>query len=162
MSVLFRLFLDIALFRRGPQDVPDSPILLALAVLADVAISTVVGALEGDVLSAMLQALVASALLLAFVALILVLTSHRKRFQKTATAVLGCDALITLGALPVSLLSDAFSGLGLLIMGILFWNLLVFAHILKHALDIGYALSVALALIFTLTSLDLMARIFAA
>ncbi|MEY4685592.1 MAG: hypothetical protein RLZ25_2051 [Pseudomonadota bacterium] len=162
MSVLFRLFLDIALFRRGPQDVPDSPILLALAVLADVAISTVVGALEGDVLGAMLQALVASALLLAFVALILVLTSHRKRFQKTATAVLGCDALITLGALPVSLLSDAFSGLGLLIMGILFWNLLVFAHILKHALDIGYALSVALALIFTLTSLDLMARIFAA
>ena len=68
MSVLFRLFLDIALFRRGPQDVPDSPILLALAVLADVAISTVVGALEGDVLGAMLQALVASALLLAFVA----------------------------------------------------------------------------------------------
>jgi hypothetical protein len=100
-------------------------------------------------------------LLLAFVALILLLTSHRERFQKTATAVLGCDALMTLAALPVSLLSDVLSGLGLLIMGILFWNLLVFAHILKHALGIGYALSVALALIFTLTSLDLMARIFA-
>jgi hypothetical protein len=131
-----------------------------LAFLADIAISTVVGALEGDVSGAVLQAVVASGLLLAFIALILLLTSHLERLRKTATAVLGCDALITLGALPVSLLSDVISGFGLLIMGILFWNLLVFAHILKHALGIGYALSVALALIFTLTSLDLMARIF--
>ncbi|HAZ41343.1 MAG TPA: hypothetical protein DCY52_03650 [Methylococcaceae bacterium] len=161
MMVLWRLFLDIVLFKKGPQDVPDSPVLFALVLLADVVISTVVGALEGDVSGALVQAFVASVLLLAFVALILLLTSHRERFQKTATAVLGCDALMTLAALPVSLLSDVLSGLGLLIMGILFWNLLVFAHILKHALGIGYALSVALALIFTLTSLDLMARIFA-
>jgi len=161
MMVLWRLFLDIVLFKKGPQDVPDSSVLFALVLLADVVISTVVGALEGDVSGALVQAFVASVLLLAFVALILLLTSHRERFQKTATAVLGCDALMTLAALPVSLLSDVLSGLGLLIMGILFWNLLVFAHILKHALGIGYALSVALALIFTLTSLDLMARIFA-
>lgn len=161
MMVLWRLFLDIVLFKKGPQDVPDSPVLFALVLLADVVISTVVGALEGDVSGALVQAFVASVLLLAFVALILLLTSHRERFQKTATAVLGCDALMTLAALPVSLLSDVLSGLGLLIMGILFWNLLVFAHILKHALGIGYALSVALALIFTLTSLDVMARIFA-
>jgi hypothetical protein len=161
MMVLWRLFLDIVLFKKGPQDVPDSPVLFALVLLADVVISTVVGALEGDVSGALVQAFVASVLMLAFVALILLLTSHRERFQKTATAVLGCDALMTLAALPVSLLSDVLSGLGLLIMGILFWNLLVFAHILKHALGIGYALSVALALIFTLTSLDLMARIFA-
>ena len=161
MMVLWRLFLDIVLFKKGPQDVPDSPVLFALVLLADVVISTVVGALEGDVSGALVQAFVASVLLLAFVALILLLTSHRERFQKTATAVLGCDALMTLAALPVSLLPDVLSGLGLLIMGILFWNLLVFAHILKHALGIGYALSVALALIFTLTSLDLMARIFA-
>lgn len=161
MMVLWRLFLDIVLFKKGPQDVPDSPVLFALVLLADVVISTVVGALEGDVSGALVQAFVASVLLLAFVALILLLTSHRERFQKTATAVLGCDALMTLAALPVSLLSDVLSGLGLLIMGILFWNLLVFAHILKHALGVGYALSVALALIFTLTSLDVMARIFA-
>lgn len=161
MMVFWRLFLDIVLFKKGPQDVPDSPVLFALVLLADVVISTVVGALEGDVSGALVQAFVASVLLLAFVALILLLTSHRERFQKTATAVLGCDALMTLAALPVSLLSDVLSGLGLLIMGILFWNLLVFAHILKHALGVGYALSVALALIFTLTSLDVMARIFA-
>ena len=161
MMVLWRLFRDIVLFKKGPQDVPDSPVLFALVLLADVVISTVVGALEGDVSGALVQAFVASVLLLAFVALILLLTSHRERFQKTATAVLGCDALMTLAALPISLLSDVLSGLGLLIMGILFWNLLVFAHILKHALGIGYTLSVALALIFTLTSLDLMARIFA-
>ena len=160
MTDFLRLFLDIALFRKGPQDVPDFPILFALALSADLAISTVVGALEGDFFGAILQATVASGLLLAFVALILLLTSHLERFRKTATAVLGCDALITLAALPISLLSDVFSGLCLLIMGILFWNLLVFAHILKHALGIGYALSAALALIFTLTSLDLMARIF--
>lgn len=162
MSVFLRLFLDISLFRKGPQDVPDSQILLWIALVADISISTIVGALDGDVAGAVLQATVASGLLLGFVALILFLTSHPQRFRRTATAVVGCDALITVGALPVSLLSDVISGLGLLIMGILFWNLLVFAHILKHALGIGYALAVALALIFTLTSLDLMARIFAA
>ena len=160
MTALLRLFLDIALFRKGPQDVPDYPILFALTLLADFTISTVVGVLEGDALGAILQAAVASGLLLGFVAVILWVTSHPERFRKTATAVLGCDALITLVALPVSLLSDVISGLSLLIIGILFWNLLVFAHILKHALAIGYALSVALALIYTLTSLDLMARLF--
>mgnify|MGYP006285087185 CR=1 FL=1 len=160
MTALLRLFLDIALFRKGPQDVPDYPILFALTLLADFTISTVVGVLEGDALGAILQAAVASGLLLGFVAVILWVTSHLERFRKTATAVLGCDALITLVALPVSLLSDVISGLSLLIIGILFWNLLVFAHILKHALAIGYALSVALALIYTLTSLDLMARLF--
>lgn len=162
MKALLRLFLDITLFRKGPQDLPHSAILLVLALLADVTISTVVGALDGEIAGAILQALVASGLLLAFVSLLLLLTSHRERFQKTATAVLGCDALITLVALPVSLLSDLINGLGLLIIGILFWNLLVFAHILKQALGVGYALSVALALIFTITSLDLMARIFSA
>jgi len=160
MTALLRLFLDIALFRKGPQDVPDYPILFALTLVSDLVISTVVGILEGDFVGAMLQATVASGLLLAFVALILLLTSHLERFRKTATAVLGCDALITLLALPVSLLSDVITGLSLLIIGILFWNLLVFAHILKHALGIGYALSVALALIYTLTSLDLMAHVF--
>lgn len=162
MNALLRLFLDIALFRKGPQDVPESRVLLSLALASDLAISTVVGALEGDVLDAVLQALLASLLLLAFLGLVLLLTSHRGRFTKTATAVLGCDALVTLVALPVSLVSDALSGLSLLIMGILIWNLMIFAHILKHALDIRYALSLALALIFTLTSLDLMARIFSA
>lgn len=159
MTALLRLFLDIALFRKGPQDVPDSPILFALALLTDVAISTVVGALEGDVSGAVLQAVLASGLLLVFIALLLLMTSHLERLRKTATAVLGCDALITLGALPMSLLSDVFSGFGFLLMGILFWNLLVFAHILKHALGIGYALSVALALILTLISLDLIVRL---
>ena len=160
MSVLLRLFWDISLFRKGPQDVPDSQILFLLCLATDVAISTVVGALDGDFVGAVLQAMAASGLLLGFVTLILYLSSHLQRFRKTATAVLGCDALITLGALPVSLLSEAISGLGLLILGILLWNLLVFAHILKHALGIGYVLAVALALIFTITSLDLMARLF--
>lgn len=162
MKSLLRLFWDIARFRKGPQDVPSSAVLFALVLVTDVAISTVVGALEGDISGAILQALVATVLLLACVAFILLVTSHLERFQKTATAVLGCDALITLMALPVSLFSDVLPGLGLLIMGILFWNLLVFAHILKHALGVSYALSAALALMITLTSLDLMARIFSA
>lgn len=162
MKALLSLFLDISVFRKGPQDVPHSAVLFGLVFLVDVAISTVVGALDGDIIGAILQALVASVLLLASVALLLLLTSHRERFQRTATAVLGCDALITLAALPVSLLSDRVDGLGLLIMGILFWNLVVFAHILKQSLGVGYTLSLALALIITFTSLDLMARIFSA
>lgn len=160
MRAFLRLFWDIALFQKGPQDVPESRVLMVLAFTSDVAVSTVVGALDGDVGGGFLQALVASTLLVGFVALVLLLTSHQERVQKTATAVLGCDAILTLLALPLSLLSDVVNGLGFLILGILFWNLLVFAHILRHALGVGYALSVALALIFTLTTLDLMARIF--
>ena len=160
MSALLRLFFDITCLRTGPQDIPDSGLLLALALVADLILSALVGLTGGEVIDAFLQSLVATVLLLAFLAVVLFSTSHWQRFKRTVTAALGCDALMTLVALPVTLLGEMVPGTGLLVLVVVFWNLVVFAHILRHALGIGYALAGALAFIYMVASMDLMAQIF--
>lgn len=161
MKLLFSLFLDICLLRKGPQDLPDSSFLLALALFLDLFLSTSVGIVGGQGIDSMVQAGVAAALLVAFLVAILYATSHVERLRKTVTAALGCDALITLAALPITAVSDLIQGVGFMILIILLWNLVVFAHILRHALGVGYALGFALSFLYAVGSMDLMANFFA-
>jgi hypothetical protein len=162
MFAFVRLFLDICLLRKGPQHVPESGFLLGSLFLLDILISSLFGMMDGDLWDAMAQAFVAAVILLGFTAFLLVVTSHRSRFQKTATAALGCDAVITLFAFPMTGLSHWIDGASLLILVIVLWNFVVYAHILRNALGIGYALASILTLIQMMVSLDLMARIFGA
>ena len=55
MRALFNLFLDICLFRRGPQDVPASPLLFGLAMLVYLIVGVVLLSLEGPLFQAVLQ-----------------------------------------------------------------------------------------------------------
>jgi hypothetical protein len=161
MKEFVRLFLDIALLRKAPQDVPDSGLLLGLLLIVDVLVSTLLGIVEGNAWEGFLQALTAAGILLAFTGVLLLLTGHQNRLRRTASAALGCDALITLMAFPLTVMSRLFEGLGMLFLMVIVWNFVVYAHILRHALGIGWALGGVLALIQLMVTLDLMARVFA-
>jgi len=106
-----RIFLDIVLWRRGPQDLPASSLLLWAAVAAYVAVSAVQLALLGETAATWLFFVVADPLLLAaWVWLVLRLYGRRERFLQTASAVFGTGAVLGLGLyLPLQLI---VTGLG--------------------------------------------------
>jgi len=106
-----RIFLDIVLWRRGPQDLPASGLLVVITLAAYVLVGAVQLALLDEAAATWLVFLVADpALLTASVWLLLRLYGHTERFQQTASAVLGTGALLGLALyLPLQIL---VTGLG--------------------------------------------------
>jgi hypothetical protein len=106
-----RIFLDIVLWRRGPQDLPASSLLLGVSAAAYVAVSAVQLALLRESAATWLFFVVVDPLLLgSWVWLVLRLFGHAERFLQAASAMFGAGAVLGLGLyLPLQLV---VSGLG--------------------------------------------------
>ncbi len=103
MQQFLRIFIDIVLWRRGPQDLPASGLLLAITLAAYVLVGVVQLALLDEPGATWLVYLLADPVLLAlFVWLLLRLYGHAERFQQTATAVLGTGALLGVALVPAA------------------------------------------------------------
>jgi hypothetical protein len=153
-----RICLDIVLWRRGPQDLPASSLLLALAVAAYVAVSAVQLALLGETAATWFFFVVIDPLLLAaWVWLVLRLYGHRERFLQAAAAVFGTGAVLGLGLyLPLQLIItglgyDPASGLAqvfALLLVVAF--ALVTGRIIKLATDSNMFTGIAVSLTYFL------------
>ena len=161
---LIKLFLDICFFHQGPQDVPRSRFLLGMAVGANLLFSIMLGSFEVDFPQAVTQGLAALALLLTFILLTLAVTGKRDRGEQTLTAAVGCDAIITALGLPLVMASVALPGMqetaSLLLLGLMLWEIAVFGHILRHALDLPFLPGLGVALAYTAISLRVMMALF--
>ena len=94
MLPLVKAFLDIALLRRGPQDLPASPLLLYLA-LAAVLVSYVLAISPLHLLpQSLMRAVVDIGFIAAFVYLLLSVAGRRVRFAQTITALFGAGAVL--------------------------------------------------------------------
>jgi hypothetical protein len=92
-----KVFVDIVLWRRGPQDLPASPLLLGLSAVGYVAVSIAQLALLHEPAAAWFVFVVLDpALLVLGTWLLLRLFNRRQRFLQTATAVLGTGAVLGL------------------------------------------------------------------
>lgn len=161
---LIRLFLDISLFKKGPQDVPASTALLLLTVLGNLAIGIGLAAMDGDLGEAAAQALVGSALLAGFLSAALYLASKTMRCVKTCTAAFGCDTLISVLAIPLLLWGqstpEAMAPVAPLLMVLMLWQMAVIGHILRHALSIPFVAGLGLALAYTVISYGIIIGLF--
>jgi hypothetical protein len=147
VSILY-FFIDLCLLRRAPQDLPGSPVLLGLVLVAAFASSALVSVSAGAGLAlALIQAALDLALLMVVLHTAMRMLDRLPRFLQTATAMAGADALIGLVALlPLMLAgpvveSGGAPGATTILAGLLFlvlvvWSILVSAHILRHAFDI--------------------------
>ena len=153
-----RICLDIVLWRRGPQDLPASSLLLAIAVAAYVAVSAVQLALLGETAATWFFFVVIDPLLLAgWVWLVLRLYGRPERFMQTASAVFGTGAVLGIGLyLPLQLIItglgyDPTSGLAqffALVLVIVF--ALVTGRIIKLATDSNMFTGIAVSLTYFL------------
>jgi hypothetical protein len=104
-----RIFVDIVLWRRGPQDLPASKLLLGVAIAAYLAVSAVQLLLLGEPAATWFLFVVVDPLLLgAWVWLVLRLFGKPERFLQTASAVFGAGAVLGLALyLPLQLIVSA-------------------------------------------------------
>jgi hypothetical protein len=96
MQELIRLFTQIALLRRGPQDLPASPLLLALTIAGYFVVNLAAGALlppfQGPLLP---HLLVDIAFMFIWYVVLLRLVGKPERFLQTTTAVFGFQAVLS-------------------------------------------------------------------
>lgn len=152
MFKLLQTFLDIALWRKGPQDLPASRFLAMLVLLAYILASFVqVYLFKLPLRAAVLVIAVDVAMLAGWLWLVLAFFGRRQRFVQTVTALLGVGLLLTLvdigvRALQLALgsgdLADFWLLLRFLVMALIMGR--IFMHALDRGLLTGMALTVAI------------------
>jgi len=159
MFQLASFFVDIALLRRAPQDLPASMPVFVLAVSFNVIVATIGVADIIPGVSAMAAAMTDAVIMLVMLRLVLMTQNRAARYVQTATAIFGSGIVLGLVALPLQLALDpnaqgneisAIVSMAYLLL--LIWSQLVIAHVLRHALDISFALGIGLALVYSVLS----------
>jgi hypothetical protein len=161
---LVRLFAAICLLRAAPQDLPASRELLGVTLGLYLLLTWLLAIPAYGQAGAVLVALLDTALLIAFIQVLLYLLSRNARILQTLTAMAGSGSLLGLLALPLVLwgqpsqAEEQVSGLLLYAwLLLLVWNLLVAGHILRHALSTSLGIGIGVALLYALFSMQLVA-----
>lgn len=141
MNQLLIAFIELCLFRKNPQDIPPSEMLLGITGFLVIVSYTITNTTHDGV---HIKAIVAIAQILTFggvVWLVLKIKGLDERWRQTCTALFGCAALFQFASWPFILIfnqGDSATQLPQplqvhILIG--FWYLGVMAHILRHALD---------------------------
>jgi len=162
MLDLLRPFIDIVLWRKGPQHLPQSNFLLALTAGAYVAVSAVQLLLLPERSPGLVLHLFVDPLLLAgWIWLVLVLFGRQARFVQTLTAIFGVYAVLSVVALLLQFLRTV---LGLpdaaLSFAVLAWLVLFVAvtgRCVMLALERGLATGIAVMITYVVASTALSA-----
>ena len=161
MPPLFLIFRDILLLRRGPQDLPHSPQLLAAIAAGCVVAQTFAAAMlvEQPATTLLVSALLSVLLTLIAMNVMLGLRRLRNRFVQSATALLGCNLVFTLIGIPIATFlptkptaPDQMPTIALLfaplLLAYVIWQIAVNAHVLRHSLDLPLWGGVAMVLLW--------------
>jgi hypothetical protein len=101
MAAILKLYLDIALLRRGPEDLPASKPLLYATLAAFVVLNALLTVVFRPTVENWLpQLLVSVAFTLFWYRVLLTLFGRRERYLQTITAVLGFGCIVTPVLLP--------------------------------------------------------------
>lgn len=153
MNPLFKAFLDLCLFRVGPQDLPASTWLRNATLVGYFLVSAVLSILVASEFSSLLAALLDTLLLALLVVGSLWLLSKRERINQTLTATYGSGILFNLAIAPLAMIylsMDKQAGpllaTGITALGL--WNLAVLGNILRHALNLPLLAGMAIAITY--------------
>ena len=157
MLQLIRLFLDIALWRKGPQDVPASRVVLVIAVVFYLVVSTLQLIVSEQDQTRFLMGLVVDPLLIAaWIWMVLAIFGRQARFEQTLAAIFGTYALLSILLLFLQFAQGAFDlPDALLTTTVLAWIvafLLVTGRIVMLALDRGLLTGAAVMVTYILVS----------
>ncbi len=162
---LIRLLLQLCLFRKGPQDVPASPLLLGIGLTFYLLAGILLLGLETGWQDGLLRTLTEALLLGGFLWTILSLMNKRPRLLQTAISVYACDALVSSLALPLLLLMASVPEARpayLVLLGLMLWHWVILGHILRHAVSVRWIQGIGLALAYMVLSYRIMSVLFPA
>lgn len=149
MLRLLQTFIEIALWRKGPQDLPASTPLAVLVLLIYVASKFIgVQLFKLTPPDALIFICVDVLMLATWLWLVLAFFGRRQRFVQTITAMLGVGMLVSLLDIAMRGLQFAFGFGDVLVINWLFGRFLILAimmgRIFMHALDRGLLTGMAL------------------
>lgn len=159
MQQLAKLFWDICLLRKGPQDVPASQLLFWLLLSVGLIVDFIIAVNFIEFQPALLVVFVTTAVLFGVVTLLLFMLGYASRIVQTLITLIGTGLVFSAVRVPVifliKLVPQNSSMFGLVEVLILVWSLVVIAHILRHALSIELYLAGALAFGYFMLSYQL-------
>lgn len=159
MQQLFKLFWEICLLRRGPQDVPAAHVLFWPLVIVGLIVDLLIAVNFVDFQSALPMIITSTVVLFGVVIVLLYISGYGNRILQTLTALVGTGLIFSLIRLPLMLIIKLVPGntgtFGFIEIFILVWGLVVIAHILRHALSIQLFLAAALTFGYFMLSYQL-------
>lgn len=166
MNIAMR-FINICLFKAGPADVPSSHWLLKLTLLVYFILGVIVSRLDSAWDVSLFASLADVLVMMVFVWLILSFRDLQKRYKQTLTAMAGAGSCIGIVGIPIVMLFNQVSEQErlsnytmLLMIAVMFWSLMVTAHIFRFALEIKPGIAaMLLTLAYTILSLIVVALV---
>ena len=163
MFAYLNLLFNICIFKKGPQDIPQSSVLLRHTIISFSIVSYLLKQISADSFNALLQVGVELIIIISFTLLILSISNKFHRFVQTACALIGTDVLISLFAMPIiatlSLDSNnilaSFSMLALII-----WSWLVTTHIIRHAINKPFSFAAGIVFLYIFSTYQIMWALF--
>ncbi len=159
------LFFRVASFKIPPQELPATDKVLASAIILSLLVGVlryfIVGGEYYSIFRVLVELLVPGVLIYA----LLLFFKLQNRFVQTFAAVCGSGAIIYAFALPVfpsfhASANQSQYGLSVFLIILLdLWSVAVLAFILKHAVNVGFATGISLAVALVLLTLMLVESI---
>ena len=150
--VLTVRLLEIMLLRRGPQDLPFSVSLCVILIAIYVASGVLVLATSLEFGHAFANMALDAVLLAAFSYICLALLNYKARFVQMVSALAGIGIVYHLLAWPLFVQINAVQAdeqsvriFALLMLLLISWQVLVFAHVFRHTLQMSMGRALALS-----------------
>ena len=151
MITLFKTFLEIILFRRGPESVPHSSVLFVIVSAIWLLVGVIgIAASNSYSGSALMVDLVLTITALTLYSLVVNAFGQSARIIRVLTAILGCGAVFGAALFSIRLLLSPWLSDDHIITAaqlILLWSILVEGHIIAGAIErprvIGFLIALA-------------------
>jgi hypothetical protein len=164
---LILAFVDIALHRRGPDQLPSSRFFFLIVLAVSVGVELLALQVAAVVDRAVIMTLMDTVIDIAFVWAVLKTFDRTRRFNQTMSALLGVDTLMNVMSVLLVLWNQALDAVegattipALLFIVLAVWSIDVAGFVLSRALDRPYALGVAIMLGYVLLSISLRMSLF--
>ena len=167
LITLSKVFFDVCLLRKGPQDLPKSSVLLAFSFFLYLLIDVLLSVQSRPVADALMVSLLDAFFLAGIVFLILRQHQHLDRLLQTMTTLFGTGVMLGIFILPLvygtvqnqygELLQQIIISLLLLMV---IWNVAILAHIIRHAISTTIGISIMIAILYCLMNSLLFTMIF--
>lgn len=158
-KILFLAFFDMCRLTKRPQDLPASTNLLTICIIVYTVLSILLTSIFQPVEKALITGVIAIILIMIFTLALLQATGKSARWTQTVTALFGTSVIINIISIPVLFLIDptgvntvepnSGQSMALLMLAVLeCWNIVIRAHILRHALEVNFAIALFIAIIY--------------
>lgn len=159
MNIILR-YIDLCRLKSGPADMPTSTNLLKLTLLAYFLIGILISRVDSAWDVGVLSSLTDTLFMIIVIKLALHFTGFQTRFQQALMALAGSGIILNLIGFPLVIwlnqteTLEEETGIAMLfLVTLMFWSLMVTAHIFRQALDIKAGTAAIITVIYTALSL---------